>query len=81
MSKYDEFANDINLYLTVKLHDLDAATKMEVSEYISNRINRLIVSLIEDNNRAWDRSLRSQQRNHNKEMDRLRRLYRDKNDG
>ena len=42
MNIYDRFCADVERYLTSKLPELPASTQMEISEYISNRISRLI---------------------------------------
>lgn len=42
MNIYDRFSADVERYLTSKLPELPASTQMEISEYISNRISRLV---------------------------------------
>lgn len=81
MSKYDELANDLANYLAAKLPAMDEATTMEVSEYISNRVQRYTASVVEDVNRDWRQYMKSQARYTQKEFDRLRKLARGNNDG
>lgn len=73
---YDRLAEDIFNYLSAKLPNMDKATEMEVSEYIGNRVSRFVQSALLDRDRQWDKTMRSQQRYFNKEVDRLYRKHR-----
>lgn len=42
MNIYDQFSADLERYLTSKLPELPVSTQMEISEYISNRVSRLV---------------------------------------
>ena len=81
MNKYDECAADIARYLNSKLPNVDEATTMEVSEYISCRCHRLIVSEIGDVERECRQALRSQQKKFNKELNMVRRQRKGERDG
>lgn len=81
MTDYDRLVEDIALYLTEKLPTEDNAAKMEVSEYIGNRVSRFIQSALIERDREWQRSLKSQQRHFDHELDRLRRRYRGERNG
>lgn len=76
MQDCDRLAEDIFNYLSAKLPNMDKATEMEVSEYISNRVGRFVQGALFERDRAWDKQLRSQQRFFNKEIDRMYRKHR-----
>lgn len=76
MQDYDRLAEDIYNYLSAKLPNMDKAAEMEVSEYIGNRVSRFVQSALLERDRMWDKSLRSQQRFFNKEIDRFHRKHR-----
>lgn len=67
MSIYDEFNADIERYLNSKLPELPTSTQMEIGEYISCRVNRLVMDAYAENedrmdkrnNRYWERFRRS----------------------
>ena len=63
MSIYDKFCEDIEKYLDSKLPDMPTATQMEIGEYISNRVHRLVQEAYVEhesimdkrNQRYWER--------------------------
>ena len=57
MSLYDQFNTDIERYLTSKLPELPSSTQMEISEYISCRVGRLVVEAYEENEKKMDRMI------------------------
>lgn len=57
MSIYDTFCTDIERYLTSKLPDLPVSTQMEIGEYISNRVNRLVSEACEDVTRRMEKKI------------------------
>lgn len=67
MSLFDKFCADIEKYLNSKLPDLPQSTQMEIGEYISSRVQRLVQdAYIENeeimdkrNKRYWERFKRS----------------------
>lgn len=81
MVDYNRLAEDLNTYLNAKFPDADLAVKMETSEYISNRVTRYLQDALWERDEEWQRSLKSQQRNFNKELDRLRRRYKGESNG
>ena len=81
MEDYNRLAEDLANYLEAKLPDVDIAVKMEAAEYISNRVFRFLQDALFERDRDWRQSLKSQQRNFNNELDRLRRRYRGESNG
>ena len=67
MSLYDKFCADIEKYLNSKLPDIPQCTTMEIGEYISSRVQRLVQEtyieyeekMEERNKRFWERYARS----------------------
>ena len=59
MSIYDEFNADIERYLNSKLPELPQSTQMEIGEYISGRVGRLVVEAYEENERRMSKYTKS----------------------
>ncbi len=55
MSIYDKFCEDIEKYLNSKLPELPQSTQMEIGEYISNRVGRLITEAYAENEELMDK--------------------------
>ena len=51
MSIYDQFTYDIERYLNSKLPELPQSTQMEIGEYISCRVNRLVMEAYDEHER------------------------------
>ena len=81
MADYNRLAEDLNTYLNAKFPDVDLDVKMEASEYISNRVTRFLQDALWERDKEWRQSLKSQQRNFNKELEMQRRRYRGENNG
>lgn len=57
-----DYARDVGKYLTSKLPDVPEHVAMEISEYISNRTNNLVASVLYERDREWRRCLDQQKR-------------------
>lgn len=78
MTRYDDLASDINRYLSGKFPNAEEATAMEVSEYISNRVSRFLMGAIEERDREWRQSMKSQERHFDKMIATMRRTSKGK---
>lgn len=60
---FTDYARDVGKYLTSKLPDVPEYVAMEISEYIANKTNNLVASvLLYERDRVWRRCLNQQKR-------------------
>lgn len=64
MAEYNRLAEDLNTYLNAKLPDVAESTKMELSEYISNRLFRFLQDALWERDEEWRRAMKAEYRKH-----------------
>ena len=65
MVDYISYVEDLQRYLASKFPSIDASACMEAVEYISHRTARLMVEVINDRDKEWERTLRHPRRGDN----------------
>lgn len=59
---FTDYSRDVGQYLTSKLPDVPEHVAMEISEYIANKTNNLVASVLYERDREWRRRLDQQKR-------------------
>lgn len=59
---FTDYARDVAQYLILKLPDVPEHVAMEISEYIANKTNNLVASVLYEQDREWRRCLNQQKR-------------------
>ena len=59
---FTDYSRDVGQYLTSKLPDVPEHVAMEISEYIANKTNNLVASMLYERDREWRRCLNQQKR-------------------
>ena len=59
---FTDYARDVGQYLISKLPDVPEHVAMEISEYIANKTNNLVASVLYERDCEWHRCLDQQKR-------------------
>lgn len=57
---FTNYAKEVGEYLTLKLLDVPKETAMEISEFIANKTNNLVASVLYERDMEWRTALRKQ---------------------